>query len=98
MKIAAFYYLKYPDCSPLDRLIAASEVYVEVQESDDSPYDFDSCYSINVCTIGYVQQILKENPYYLAHRTLIVKRFDDSEIKKTIESILPRIGDFGLRQ
>ena len=48
MKITSFYYLAYPDSSPLDASVAESEVYFEVSETEGSTDSFrfhilDSC-------------------------------------------------------
>lgn len=93
MKITSFYYLAYPDSSPPDELLAASEVYLEVSEAEASIDNFDFTYSIHVYTIGFIRQQLKEKPFFLCRSAIVVDRFEDSIIKAALESILPRIDE-----
>lgn len=96
--ITAIYYLAYPDSMPADPLLASSEVYIEAMESEDCSYDFDYTYSLHVCTPNYISMKLQSEPFFLAHRTLVVKRFEDPEIHGAIEALLPRIHEFALRK
>ena len=97
MKITSFYYLAYPDSSPLDASVAESEVYFEVSETEGSTDSFDFTYSIHVCTVGFVRQQLGKLPFFLARSMVIVERFEDSIIKVALESILPRIDEVAQR-
>ncbi len=94
--IKQFYYINYPDHSPADPENAASEVRVEIGR-EDSPYDFDECYSIQVATIVYLRQRLAVQPEQVLPITsmLIVDRFEDSIIMAGLRSILDEIDDYG---
>jgi hypothetical protein len=98
MKITSFYYLAYPDCSPPDPMMAASEVYVEVAIQDGSMDCFDFTYSLTICTIGFLKHYLEANPYYAARSLVIVKRFDDQVITEALESILPYMEELAAKK
>jgi hypothetical protein len=87
MIITSFYYLAYPDSSPPDELLAASEVYVEVSETEGNIDNFDFTYSLHIYTIDFIRQQLKEKPFFLTRSAIVVDRFDDSTIKIASESI-----------
>ena len=98
MKMTGFYYLEYPDCSPANPLVAASEVYVEVASQDGSLDRFDDTYSITVCTAGYLKNHLASHRFYAGRSLVVVDRFDDQYIKNALEEMLPDIEKWGLRK
>lgn len=98
MKITSFYYLAYPDSLPLDPFVAASEVYIEVSETEGSINDFDFSYSIHVYTVGFIQQQVKEKSFFCTRPAIVVDRFDDSSIKVALEAILPKIHQIAERK
>jgi hypothetical protein len=98
MKITSFYYLAYPDCSPVDPLVAVSEVYVEVANQDGSIDKFDFTYALTVCTVGFLERYLETHPYYSCRSIVVVERFDDNVIKSALEAILPNIEEFGIKK
>jgi hypothetical protein len=98
MKITAFYYLAYPDCSPPDPLVAASEVYVEVATQGGSMDNFDFTYSLTICTVGFLKYHLETHPYYSARSMIVVDRFDDEAIRKALEAILPNIEELATKK
>lgn len=95
-KIKAIYYLNYPDGFLPDPEDAASGVRVEVG-GEDSGFDFDHCYSIEVVTIKHLSRTLQEHGHhFLAIRSmLIVSRFDDTLIINALEDILRDIERYG---
>lgn len=97
MKIAAFYYLQYPDCLPADPLLAVSEVYVEVAENGDID-NFDFTYTLTICTVAFLKQHLETHPYYSSRSLLVVERFEDQVIRAALEAILPSIDELATRK
>lgn len=95
MKITSFYYLEYPDCSPADVLMAASEVYVEIATGNGDINNFDATYVFTVCTVGFLHAYLRTHPFYVSRSLIVVERFEDQAIKESLESILPNIDKFG---
>jgi hypothetical protein len=93
MKLTSFYYLSYPDSSPPDPLVAESEVYFEVSETEGNTDNFDFTYSIRVCTVGFIRQQLENSPFFVSKSMIIVNYFEDSIIRNALESILPRVGE-----
>ncbi len=99
MKITCFYYISYPNCSPRDPLIAESEVYVEVSESEDGSIDnFDWLYKLNICTVGFLEIALKSRPFHCKRSLIVVSRFDDPTITEALEALLPNIDEFADRE
>ncbi len=56
MRVIAYYYLAYPDDSPLDPAFAATEMYVELGEEGDTIRHHQGTYAFQVYTFRYVQQ------------------------------------------
>jgi hypothetical protein len=98
MKITAFYYLQYPDCAPHDPFCAASEVYVEVASSNGDINSFDFTYALTVCTVGYIKKHLESQSYYANRAVIVVDRFDDQVIRKSLESVLPHIDELAIKR
>lgn len=98
MKITSFYYLAYPDSLPSDGFVAASEVYLEVSETEGSLNVFDITYSIHVYTVGFLQQQVKEKSFFATRPAIVVDCFDDSSIKAALEAILPKINEIAERK
>ena len=96
MKITSYYYLEYPDCSPVDPLVAATELYVEVAVDDGSIGQFDFTYAFTVCTVGFLKKHLGTHPFYFAKAMIVVERFDDKAIGEALEALLPNIAQFGI--
>jgi hypothetical protein len=95
-KIKAIYYLNYPDGFLPDPEDAASEIRVEVGD-EDSGFDFDHCYSIEVVTIRHLSRTLQEHGHHFlpVRSILIVSRFEDALILDAIEGILEDIESYG---
>jgi hypothetical protein len=98
MKIASFYYIAYPDCSPADPLVAASEVYVEIAMEDGDATHFDSTYALTVCTTGFLERYLKTHSFFAIRSLIVVERFDDREIRNSLDAILPDIRELGVKK
>jgi hypothetical protein len=98
MRITSFYYLAYPDSLPLDPLVAANEVYLEVSEVEGSINDFDFTYSIHIYTVGFIQQQVKAKSFFCTRPAIVVDRFDDSSIKAALEAILPQMDEIAERK
>ena len=98
MKITGFYYLAYPDCSPPDPKVAASEVYVEVAVQEGSLDNFDFTYALTICTVDFLAQYLRTHPYYSARSLVIVDCFDDHIIKAALEGVLPYIEELAIKK
>jgi hypothetical protein len=98
MNITSFYYLQYPDSLPADPSVAASEVYVEVAYQDGDINNFDETYSVTVCTTDYIKLFLETHPCYACRSTIVVSRFEDKTVKEALESILPRIEEYGVKK
>lgn len=98
MKITSFYYLAYPDSLPLDGFVAASEVYLEVSETEGSINEFDFTYSIHVYTVGFIRQQVKEKSFFSTRSAIVVDHFDDFSIRAAFEAILPKIDEVAERK
>ncbi|MDX1964630.1 MAG: hypothetical protein SFX18_15880 [Pirellulales bacterium] len=98
MMITSFYYLSYPDSLPTDELVAASEVYVEVSETEGSIEHFDHTYAIQVCTIEYIRQQLGNQLCFYAKSIIVVERFSDDVIKLALESVLSKIDEIAIKK
>ena len=98
MKITNFYDLNYPDCSPLDPLVAESEVYVEVLLEEGSPFDFDVLYKLTISTTGFLDRFLKTHQFYGKRSVVVVARFDDRMIGETLEALLPVLEQIALKE
>jgi len=98
MKLCSYYYLAYPDCSPADPLVAASEVYVEVAREDGSIENFDSTYAVTVCTVGFLRDHLRKHPNYAARSLIVVDRFEDAMIREALEAQLPNLEAFAIKK
>lgn len=97
-KLKNIYYLSYPDCSPADPKNAHSEVRIEVG-TEDSQYDFEACYSIEVVTIDSLCQRLRQKVggALPIRSALVISRFEDAIIIEAIEDILDEIDQFATR-
>jgi hypothetical protein len=98
MKITAFYYLAYPDCSPADPMVAASEVYVEVAVRDGTIDAFDYTYAVTICTLGFLQRHLGTHSHFAGRSMIVVNRFDDDNIRRVLEAILPNIDEVAIKK
>ena len=98
MKITALYYLQYPDCSPADPTLAASEVYVETASNEGDTDHFDETYSVMICTANFIKKHLVSHQYYCGRSVIVVERFEDSVIRNALESLLPRISEFAVKK
>ncbi|HEX9757742.1 MAG TPA: hypothetical protein VGB26_08060 [Nitrospiria bacterium] len=81
-------------------MYAESEVYVEVGGEDATTESFDSTFSFQVYTWGYIEKQFqnKKLKYLVAKSVKIVDRFNDAIIRAAIESVLDRIGEYGIEQ
>jgi hypothetical protein len=98
MKITSFYYLEYPDCSPADPLMAASEVYVEIATAIGDINNFDTTYVFTVCTVDFLRAYLRTHSFYVSRSLIVVERFEDQAIRESLESILPNIDKVGVKK
>lgn len=97
MKITGFYYLAYPDCEPVDPLVAASEVYVEVALDDGGSLEqFDATYAVWVLTTGYLAAVVEAEGFYAGRSVIVVERFEDDVIRRALETVLPVIDRVGI--
>ena len=72
MIVSAFYYLKYPDDSPIDPTDAATEMYVEVGEEGNDIHHFDHTLRFKVYTLKYLQHQFETPDFALIANSVIV--------------------------
>jgi len=96
-KVTALYYSEYPNCSPVDKRIASSETTIEVGDENCDVDSFWYAYSINVATLGYVNERISKEGYFAVKNLVVVAEFTDEAVLHAIESLLPRIHEVALR-
>ena len=72
MIVSAFYYLTYPDASPIDPTDAATEMYVEVGEEGSDIHHFDHTLRFKVYTLKYLQHQFETPDFALISNAVIV--------------------------
>jgi len=96
MKVTAFYYLDYPDCSPVDPRYAATTMYVEVGQENSTTNDFSETYKFQVYTVNYVaDQFFKKNLPLLERSVLVVAELDDLLILELLSSHVDNLAKLG---
>jgi hypothetical protein len=97
LRVVSYYFLAYPDSSPVDPTLAASELYVEVGEEGDTIEHHQGTYGFHVYTFRYVQQefIDKCRPM-LERSVMIVPTLADDWFREFLNAnvdLLPRLGE-----
>lgn len=72
MRVTASYYLSYPDTSPQDPTLAATEMYVEIGEEGDNVDHFQDTFAFQVYTFRYVQQEFIDRGRPLVGRSVMI--------------------------
>src|SRR5438105_9429261 len=72
MRITACYYLSFPDSSPPDPTLAATEMYVELGGEGDTIEHFQETYAFQVYTHRYVHEEFAIAGRALAGRSMML--------------------------
>ena len=96
MKITAFYYLDYPDCSPTDPSYAATKMYVEIGQETNTINNFSHTYAFQVYTVKYVKNNFFEKHLPLVERSvLIVAELDDVLMREFLNTNISNLDRWG---
>jgi hypothetical protein len=75
MRLREFYYLDYPNDSPIDRSNAYTTMYVGIEEPGEVGIHI---YAVTVCTLRYLEEnYISKNIPFLAESVLIIPELND---------------------
>ena len=96
MKVTAYYYLKYPDCTPEDPEDAHTIMYVEYGNEGDTIHSFQGTIEVEVYTLKYLSRGLDIANSIMGKNVLIVRTIEDIWMKQSLhENVESMKGFYG---
>ena len=95
MKVSAFYYLQYPNDSPINPRDAATEMYVEVGGEGATTEHFEKTFSFFVYTAERVQRMIRDNGFVAGRSVIVVDCLTDDVMRGVLEKIVDNIAKCG---